>query len=67
MEAKEKAKELINNYNFLNYKTDLSIHEKKECALISVEFAREFITGDLSELFDKTMYLFEIKTEIKKL
>lgn len=38
-----------------------------DCALISVDFAREFITGDLSESFDKTMYLFEIKQEIEKL
>jgi hypothetical protein len=39
----------------------------KKCALKSIEFAREFITGDLTEAFDKTMYLFEIKTEIEKL
>jgi hypothetical protein len=39
----------------------------KQCALIAVEFSREFITGDLNESFDKTMYLFEVKQELEKL
>jgi hypothetical protein len=39
----------------------------KQCALIAVELSHEFITGDLSERFDKTMYLLEIKEEIEKL
>lgn len=38
-----------------------------QCALIAVEFSREFITGDLSERFDKTMYLLEVKEELLKL
>lgn len=39
----------------------------KESALIAVEFAREFITGDLNEKFDKFIYLQDIKEEIEKL
>jgi hypothetical protein len=39
----------------------------KNCALVAIDFSRQFITGGLSESFDKTMYLFEIKQEIEKL
>jgi hypothetical protein len=35
--------------------------------LIAVDFAKEFITGDLSEAFDKFLYLQDIKEEIEKL
>ena len=61
MVPKEKAKELIDKF----YYTDKI--QAKQCALIAVEFAREFITGDLNEAFDKMMYLFEVKQEIEKL
>lgn len=65
-EEKEKAKELVEKYDeTLTYLESKS--KAKQCALISVEFAREFITGDLSERFDKTMYLLEVKEEIEKL
>lgn len=67
MTPKEKAKELIDKYSFVEIANYTSMFEVKQCALIAVEFAREFITGDLTEAFDKTMYLFEIKTEIEKL
>lgn len=59
MEPKEKAKELVDKFPNNGY--------AKKCALIAIEFAREFITGDLNEAFDKTMYLFEVKQEIEKL
>lgn len=62
MQAKEKAKELINKYNFLNYKTDLSIHEKKQCALIVVEFAKENPLN--TDGYNK--YLQEVEQEILK-
>ena len=73
MKATAKAKELFDKYCYAirqnedddGYFTN-TIHAKR-CVLISLEFAREFITGDLSESFDKTMYLFEIKQEIEKL
>ena len=39
----------------------------KKSALIAVEFAKEFITGDLSEQFDKFIYLQDVKEEIEKL
>lgn len=64
-EAKKKAKELVDKYR--NVRWDIDTNTAKQCALISVEFAREFITGDLSERFDKTMYLLEVKEEIEKL
>lgn len=73
MTPKEKAEELIDKYLIVNdtvedWIIDIGIDEDlaKQCALIAVEFAREFITGDLSESFDKTMYLFEVKQEIEK-
>jgi hypothetical protein len=70
MTAKEKAKELFEKYfNIIDNShplTDINI-SAKQCALIAVEFSREFITGSLDESFDKTMYLFEVKQEIEKL
>jgi hypothetical protein len=72
MTPKEKAKELINkNIELLkiNNLQDWALSTKyaKQSSLLSVEFSREFITGNLSESFDKTMYLFEVKQEIEKL
>ena len=73
MTPQEKATQLVDKYipytrvfkETLGWEDDKA--SAKQCALISIEFAREFITGDLSESFDKTMYLFEIKQEIEKL
>lgn len=68
MTAKEKAEELVDKYFIIidnSHPLEDILKTAKQCALISVEFAREFITGDLSESFDKTMYLFEIKQEIE--
>lgn len=73
MTAESKAKELISKFNnsydeeSKSYILYQNVEESKRCALIAVEFAREFITGDLSESFDKTMYLFEVKQEIESL
>jgi len=68
MTPKEKAIELVSK---MHIKTDvifvMSKVQAKNCALIALEFSREFITGDLNESFDKTMYLFEVKKEIEKL
>jgi hypothetical protein len=66
MTPKEEAQELFDKYDNILYKEYNNL-EAKKCALIAVEFSRQFITGDLSESFDKTMYLFEIKEEIGKL
>jgi hypothetical protein len=65
MEAKEKAKELINNYNFLNYKTDLSIHEKKECALIAIEEIRNLCNR--VQNYEEAIYWKYVKNELNKL
>ena len=75
MTPKEKAKELLDKYLCIEetYNVDLFCDEcgmneaAKYCALIAVEFAKEFITGDLSEQFDKILYLIDIKEEIEKL
>ena len=66
MTPKQKAAQLRYKYSTL---LDLNTTDALvlQCALIAVEFAREFITGDLSEKFDKTMYLLEVKEEIEKL
>ena len=71
MTPKQKAVDLFNDY-YSYLKANLMYDEEarqdaKECALIAAEFSRQFITGDLSERFDKTMYLFDIKQEIEKL
>ena len=67
MTPKEKAQELFDRFNSPDRTNYPYIHNAQQCALIAVDFAREFITGDLSESFDKTMYLFEVKQEIEKL
>jgi hypothetical protein len=67
MTAKDKAEELFKKYIELSGIFVGDYESEKEMCLIAVEFAREFITGDLSESFDKTMYLFEVKQEIEKL
>ena len=63
MTPKEKALELYNIYVLETGNETFA----KECALVTINFARQFITGDLSESFDKTMYLLKIKQEIENL
>ena len=63
MTPKEKALELYNIYVLETGNETFA----KECALVTINFSRQFITGDLSESFDKTMYLLKIKQEIEKL
>jgi hypothetical protein len=76
MTPKEKAKELVCKIYGCEINTDLNdiyilntdgYFLAKDCALIAVNFAMEFITGDLDEAFDKTLYLFEVKEEIENL
>ena len=74
MTTKEKAIELVEQFmehtvewdNIKEVAFDSEYHAK-QCALIAVEFAREFITGDLNEAFDKFIYIQDIKEEIEKL
>ena len=66
MTPQEKAIDLVDKFDeLLTYRE--SKEKAKECALISVDLAMEFITGDLSESFDKTLYLLDVKVEIIKL
>lgn len=74
MKPKEKAIELIEQFMEHTVEWDKikevafdSKFHSKQCALIAVEFSKEFITGDLSEKFDKFLYLQEVKEEILKL
>jgi uncharacterized protein (DUF2164 family) len=64
MTPKEKAQELVDKMYHYQWREK---QRAKECALIAVEFSKEFITGDLSESFDKFLYIQEIKEEIEKL
>lgn len=76
-EAKEKAEELIDRYFLLHESaTDekgvwiVSAINKglaKRCALISCDFAKEYITGDLDEAFDKLLFINLIEEQIKEL
>lgn len=69
MTAQERAIDLyLIYYESLWYQDEQSrMLNAKESALIAVEFAREFITGDLNEKLDKFIYLQDIKEEIEKL
>ena len=72
MTPKEKAQELVESYKWFacwgRFEDEYeNLQNSKKCALIAVEFAREFITGDLNEKFDKFIYLQDIKEEIEKL
>jgi hypothetical protein len=62
---KEKAKELFNK--MYNCELDISYYAAKQCAIIAVDFALDYVNGDLNEAFDKTLYLLEVKEEIEKL
>ena len=59
MTPKEKAKELVKRFD--------NGRPITECAVIAVEFAKEFVTGDFEEALDKFIYLQDIKEEIEKL
>lgn len=69
MTAEERAIDLYRMYyESLWYQDEQSrMLNAKESALIAVEFAKEFVTGDLNEKFDKILYLIEIKEQIEKL
>lgn len=72
MTPKEKAQDLVESYKWFacwgRFEDEYeNLQNSKKCALIAVEFAREFITGDLNEKFDKLIYLQDIKQEIEKL
>jgi hypothetical protein len=74
MAPKEKAIELINKYSFLNYKTALSIHEKKQCALIAVdlvinqwEYIDTYLADANGELNPNLKYWYQVKQELLNL
>jgi hypothetical protein len=66
MTPKEKAKQLVGQFSSVLMHDEV-YEDSIKCALIAVEFSKEFITGDLSEAFDKFLYIQEIKEEIEKL
>lgn len=69
MTAKDKAKELVDKYDFLKQIFIPSIYEQKQCALIAVEQVRFFNDAlfyiNEGSLFD--LYLDDVKREIEKL
>jgi hypothetical protein len=67
MTPKEKALELVDKMKYPMDGVYIISHVANELALIAVEFSKEFITGDLSEAFDKFLYIQEVKEEIEKL
>jgi hypothetical protein len=66
MTPKEKVKDLVAQFASVLMHDEV-YEDSIKCALIAVDFAKEFITGDLSEAFDKFLYLQDIKEEIEKL
>lgn len=64
MTPQQKAKELVDKFSVVGLQQR---NKGVACALIAIDFAKEFITGDLNESFDKALYLFEVKEEIEKL
>jgi hypothetical protein len=66
MTPKEKSIELVEKFASVLMHDEV-YEDSIKCALIAVDFAKEFITGDLSEAFDKFLYLQDIKEEIEKL
>lgn len=64
MTPQQKAKELVDKFSVVGLQQR---NEGIACALIAIDFAKEFITGDVNESFDKALYLFEVKEEIEKL
>lgn len=73
MTPKEKAKELIDKYQFVYIQNYTSMFEVKECALIAVDEIIEELkflkdTEDCNEdVFDGCHYWQEVKNEIEKL
>ena len=72
MTPKEVAKNLVDsNIRLIDFNDIqgwvIAVKYAKQSSLLAVELAKQFITGDLSEAFDKTMYLLEIKEEIENL
>lgn len=61
MTPKEKAYELIEKHLKVYNIEPIAVEQ----AFVSVEFAKEFITGDLSESFDKYLYLQDVNEEIE--
>jgi hypothetical protein len=67
MTPKEKAKELVDKYNFLKEIFTPSIHEQKQCVLIAVDEILSFIdNSDFTNLYWLN-YWTEVKEEINKL
>jgi len=68
MTAKEKAKELVNKYIFLNEIFIPSIHEQKKCALIAVdEVLKEKNGCSKYECYGQDINWQEVKQEIENL
>jgi hypothetical protein len=67
MTPKEMAQDLVAKMENPSEGFTIVKYAAKQLALISLEFSKEFITGDLSEAFDKFLFIEDIKQEIEKL
>lgn len=68
MEAKLKAEELVDKYNFLKQIFIPSIHEQKQCALIAVDEILQYI-GEEDFIYPSPQFEYwqEVKKEIELL
>ena len=66
MSAKEKAKELVDNFTFMCKECDYDWNAKK-CALIAVDEILKAVNSDWSFMQKRIDYWNEVKTEIQKL
>ena len=69
MNAKEKARELVDRFQFIYIQNYTSMHDVKQCAIIAVEFAISNEYDNEGELYEENnvSYLLEVKSEIEKL
>lgn len=67
MTPKEKAKELLDKYLFIEIANYSSMHEVKQCALIAVDEILLHEKNNHSELDKISEYWEEVKQEIEKL
>jgi hypothetical protein len=67
MTPKEKAKELIDKYQFVYIQNYTSMFEVKQCALIAVDEILEALHGHHWQNRNVTEYYIEVKHEINNL
>lgn len=68
MKPKEKAKELVDRYKFMEIANYTSMFEVKQCALVAVdEIINSVVITDLTIAENQFIYWEEVKQEIENL